>query len=451
MIVTRKALPRRSILRGLGTAVALPLLDGMVPALTALGRTLAKPAIRFGAVYVPNGMMMDQWTPAAEGADFALTPTLESLQGLRDHVVLISGLDNTGSASRTGNGGGHAKTGGAWLTGVEPLATTGSARLELGISMDQILAQTLGQDTSLPSLELSLEGDDVANGVGSCDPGYSCTYQNTVSWRNATTPMPMEANPRTVFERLFGDIGSTNPAIRLARIQRERSILDSVSESTGRLVRDLGPADRRKLDEYLETVREVERRVQNVEAQGTRDLPVMDSPAGIPASYDEHARLMFDLQLLAYQSDVTRVVTFQIGREQSGTTYPQIGVPDSHHPISHYGTSKKMMADLAKINAYHMSLFAQFLKRLRSTPDGDGSLLDHAVIVYGAGMSDPNKHSIHGLPLLVAGACAGSIRGGRHIRYAPGTPLPNLQLTLLHKLGVPEDSFGVSTGTLRDV
>ena len=451
MIATKKALPRRTVLRGIGAALALPLLDGMVPALTALGRTVAKPTTRFGAIYVPNGIMMDRWTPAAEGSGFAVTPILKPLEGLRDRVLVISGLDNTGSASRTGNGGGHAKTGGAWLTGVEPLATTGTARLELGISMDQIVAQALGQDTALPSLELSLEGDDVANGVGSCDPGYSCTYQNTVSWRNATTPMPMEANPRTVFERLFGDIGSTDPAVRRARIQRERSILDSVSQTVGRLARDLGPSDRRKLDEYLESVREIERRIQNAEAQGARELPVIDSPVGIPVSYDEHARLMFDLQVLAYQTDVTRVVTFQIGREQSGTTYPQIGVPDSHHPISHYGTSKKMMADLAKINVYHMSLVAQFLEKLQATPDGDGSLLDHAMILYGAGMSDPNEHSIYDLPVLVAGGCAGQIKGGRHIRYPKGTPLPNLQLTLLHKLGVREDKFGVSTGPLTDI
>ena len=331
MIITKKAIPRRTVLRGVGATLALPLLDGMVPAATALAKTAAKPALRFCTVYVPNGIVMERWTPLAEGPAFEFTPSLKPLEPFRDRLLGVSGLDNTGARSRSGASGAHAKPAGAFLTGIEPLPTTGSSSLQLGISMDQILANEVGQETTLPSLELGLEGADTVNGVGTCDVGFSCAYQNRLAWAGPSTPLPVETNPRVVFDRLFGNIDSTDPAVRAARLRRQGSILDSVLEKVDRLQGGLGRRDRAKLDEYLQSVREIERRIQNAESQG-RALPVVESPAGIPVSYDEHARLMFDMQALAFQTDTTRVITFQIGREQSGATYPQIGVSDSHHP-----------------------------------------------------------------------------------------------------------------------
>lgn len=449
MIMSKKAIPRRMVLRGLGATVALPLLDAMVPPLAAFRASAATLVSRFAAVYVPNGIIMEDWTPALEGDGFAFPRILRPLEPFRDHLLVVSGLDNSGSTSRTGIGGApHAQSGASWLTGAEPVRTRGTTRLELGVSMDQVAARTLGRETQLPSLELGIEGSDTINGVGSCDPRYSCTYQNTISWSSPTTPLPMEANPRLVFERLFGDIGTTDPAVRLARITRQRSILDAVIGKVDQLRNGLGQQDRAKLDEYLEAVREVERRIQNAEGQGTRELPVFESPAGIPFSYDDHVRVMFDLQVLAYQTDLTRVITFQIGREQSGATYPQIGVSDSHHPISHHGGDARKIANVAKINTYHATLFAYFLEKLRSTADGAGSLLDHSIIVYGSALSDGNRHSHVNVPTLVVGGGSGQLKGGWHVKYPQGTPLSNLQLTLLHKLGVPVERFGNSTGTL---
>ena len=446
MIIAKKALPRRTVLRGLGASLALPLLDGMAPALTALSKTAAAPVTRFGTVYVPNGVIMAGWTPAAEGSGFEFTPTLKPLEAHRRHLLVLSGLDNTGATSRTGSSGAHAKPAGAFMTGVEPLRTTGSSSLQLGTSMDQILAREIGQETPLPSLELGLEGADTVNGVGTCDVGFSCAYQNRLAWSSPTTPLPVESNPRVVFERLFGSVESTDPGVRRARLRRQGSIIDSVLDKVRALEGDLGPRDRLKLGEYVDSVREIERRIQNAEARG-RELPLVDSPAGIPVSYDEHARLMFDMQTLALQTDTTRVITFQIGREQSGATYPQIGVSDSHHPISHHGGDEQKIASLRKINAYHASLFAYYLDRLAETPDGDGSLLDHVVILYGSAISEGNRHDIRNLPILLAGGGAGRIRSGRHVRYAEGTQrLTNLQLTLLNTLGVPAEKFGDSTG-----
>ena len=446
MIIAKKALPRRTVLRGLGATLALPLLDGMAPALTALSKSAARPVTRFGTVYVPNGIIMAGWTPAAEGSGFEFTPTLKPLEAHRRHLLVLSGLDNTGAMSRTGSSGAHAKPAGAFMTGVEPLRTTGSSSLQLGTSMDQILAREIGQETPLPSLELGLEGADTVNGVGTCDVGFSCAYQNRLAWSSPTTPLPVEANPRVVFERLFGSVESTDPAVRRARLRRQGSIIDSVLDKVRALEGDLGPRDRLKLGEYVDSVREIERRIQNAEARG-RELPLVDSPAGIPVSYDEHARLMFDMQTLALQTDTTRVITFQIGREQSGATYPQIGVSDSHHPISHHGGDEQKIASLRKINEYHASLFAYYLDRLAETPDGDGSLLDHVVILYGSAISEGNRHDIRNLPILLAGGGAGRIRSGRHVRYAEGTQrLTNLQLTLLNTLGVPTEKFGDSTG-----
>ena len=445
-IATRKAIPRRTVLRGAGAALALPLLDGMTPALTALARTAARPVARFCTVYVPNGIIMEHWTPAAEGSAFEFTPTLKPLEAHRSRLLVLSGLDNTGASSRTGASGAHAKPAGAFLTGVEPLQTTSSASLQLGTSMDQIVARTIGQETPLPSLELGLEGTDTVNGVGTCDVGFSCAYQNRLAWAGPATPLPVEANPRVVFERLFGAVDSTDPAVRRARLRRQRSIIDSVLDKVRRLHGELGRRDQRKLDEYVDAVREIERRIQNAEARG-RELPLVESPAGIPVSYDEHARLMFDLQALALQTDTTRVITFQIGREQSGATYPQIGVSDSHHPISHHGGDKNKIASLQRINTYHATLFGYFLDRLAATAAGEGTLLDQAVILYGSAISDGNRHDIRNLPLLLAGGAGGRIAGGRHLRYPAGAQrLTNLQLTLLDLLGAPAERFGDSTG-----
>ena len=444
MIITKKALSRRAVLRGLGATVALPLLDGMVPALTALSRTAAQKTQRLGVVYVPNGIVPEFFTPADEGAAFAYTPTLKPLERLRDDIVVISRLDNRGA----GDTSSHSPASAAFLTGMFAKRTQSSA-LRLGISMDQVAAQALGRATQLPSLELTLEGTDTVTGVSTCDTGYSCAYLN-VSWRNATTPMPRDTNPRVVFERLFGDAGSTDPAVRLARERQRLSILDAVREKVGSLQRDLGAGDRAKVGEYLESVRDVERRIQIAETQADRDLPMFESPAGIPVSFEEHARLMYDLLVLAYQVDMTRVFSFMIGREQSGTSYPQIGVPDPHHPLSHHSLIREKIEKVAKINVYHMDLFGKFLAKLKATPDGDGSLLDHSMILYGSSLDDGNTHAHRNLTVVLAGG-AGRISSGRHIRCAKGTPLSNLQLTMLHRLGVAVDRFGDSNGEFEEI
>jgi|TARA_B100002003_G_scaffold101342_1_gene94244 hypothetical protein len=446
MIISKQAISRRTVLRGVGATLALPLLDRMLPASTALARAAAAPVTRFCTVYVPNSIVMDRWTPTTEGTGFEFTPTLKALEPFRDHLLVLSGLDNTGARSRSGASGAHAKPAGAFMTGIEPLPTTGSSSLQLGISMDQIVANTLGQETPLPSLELGLEGADTVNGVGTCDVGFSCAYQNRLAWGGPSTPLPVETNPRVVFDRLFGNIDSTDPDVRRARLHRQGSIIDSVLDKVDRLQGGLGQRDRAKLDEYLQSVREIERRLQNAEAQG-RELPLVESPAGIPVSYDEHARLMFDMQALALQTDTTRVITFQIGREQSGATYPQIGVSDSHHPISHHGGDKNKIASLAKINAYHTTLFAYFLEKLATTRDGDARLLDNVITLYGSAISEGNSHDIRNLPILLAGGGSGLVKGGRHVKYPDQTQrLTNLQLTLLNKLGIPTEAFGDSTG-----
>ena len=445
MIIPKPEISRRTLLRGVGATLALPLLERMTPT-AALARAVTTPVVRFCTVYVPNGIVMERWTPTAEGADFAFTPTLRPLEPYRDHLLVLSGLDNTGARSRSGASGAHAKPAGAFMTGIEPLPTTGSSSLALGLSMDQIIANSLGQETPLPSLELGLEGTDTVNGVGTCDVGFSCAYQNRLAWSGPSTPLPIETNPRVVFDRLFGSVDSTDPQARRARLKRQGSIIDSVLEKVDRLQGDLGRRDRAKLDEYLTAVREIERRIQNAEAQG-RELPLVESPAGIPVSYDDHARLMFDMQALALQTDTTRVITFQIGREQSGATYPQIGVSDSHHPISHHGGDKNKIASLAKINAYHTTLFSYFLEELATTSDGDGTLLDNVITLYGSAISEGNSHDIRNLPIILVGGGAGRVKGGRHVKYPDRTQrLTNLQLTLLNKLGVPTEAFGDSTG-----
>jgi hypothetical protein len=442
MMISKKAIPRRTVLRGIGATLALPLLDGMVPALTALGKTAAKPINRFGVVYVPNGMIMPNWTPAAEGAAFELTPTLGPLAPFREQLLVVSGLNCIPTPGRPG--GAHAKATTRFLTDVSP--PTSETKLDAGISLDQIVAAELGKFTQLASLELAIESGDTA---GACDQGFACAYTNTISWRSANTPLPTQNNPRAVFERLFGDSGSTDRNVRLARMQHERSVLDSVTQEVAHLRRALGQGDGAKLTEYLEAIRDVERRIQMAEAQSGQELPVIEHPGGIPATFDDHVRLMFDLEVLAYQCDLTRVITFMMGREFSGVTYPQIGVPDAHHPISHHQNEAEKVAKVAKINAYHVGLFAYLLDKLRSTPDGDGSLLDHMTMMYGAGMADSNAHSPLNIPLVLAGGGAGHLKGGRHIRYQD-MPLANLHLTLLDKFGVQWDRIGDSTGRLDD-
>ena len=436
MIITKKTIPRRMMLRGIGASLALPLLDAMAPAATPLRKTAAKPVRRLGVVYVPNGMMMDHWTPVAEGTGFDCPSILEPLEPFRDSVQVLSGMRGKDAE------GPHARASTRFLTGVVSKRDDGSS-LRAGISMDQVAGRVLGRRTQLATLELGLDGRDFA---GSCDEGFSCAYTNTISWANETTPLPMEINPRVVFERLFGDSGSTDPDVRRARLAKDASLLDSVTERASDLSRELGPSDRAKLSQYLEAVRDIERRIQLAEEQSGRELPVVGQPAGIPNTFGEHAKLMFDLLALAYETDLTRVATFMMGREITGRTYPEIGVPDAHHPISHHQKDPVKLEKLRKINRYHVELFARFVARLASTPDGDGTLLDNAMIVYGAGMSDSNSHGSYNLPILLAGGAAGA--GGRHIKYPEDTPLANLHLSLLDKMGVPIEALGDATGPL---
>ena len=436
MIVTKKSIPRRTVLRGIGASLALPLLDGMVPAFAALRNTAAQPVRRYGVVYVPNGMMMNHWTPSAEGTGFDFPLITKPLESYRNRVQFLSGMKGVDGS------GPHARSATRFLTGVSAQPDNGSD-LKADVSSDQIAAQVLGGETQLASLELAIDGRDF---VGSCDDGFSCAYTNTISWANDTTPLPMENNPRVVFERLFGDSGSTDPAIRKARLTKDASLLDSVTERADDLSRQLGTGDRRKLTQYLDAVRDIERRIQMAEAQSDRELPVVDQPAGIPDTFGEHAQLMFDLIALAYETDLTRVTTFMLGREITGRTYAEIGVADAHHPISHHQRDPAKLAKLTKINQYHCELFAKFIERLANTQDGDGTLLDHSMIVYGAGMADSNAHASQNLPILLAGGAAGV--GGRHILFPEDTPLINLHLSLLDKLGVPVDTLGDSTGRL---
>ena len=443
MLIMKKSIPRRAILRGLGASMALPLLDAMVPSLTALQNTPARPITRFGVMYVPNGMVMEQWTPIAEGAGFELTSTLAPLARYREDLIVLSNLACIPTPGRPG--GAHAKASTRFLTDVSP--PTSETWLDAGISMDQIAAKEMGVSTQLASLELAVESAETA---GACDVGFACAYTNTISWLGSSTPLPTENNPRTVFERLFGDSRSTDPKARLARIRQERSVLDSVRDEVAHLQGALGASDRVKLMEYLDAIRDVERRIQKAEQQSDKQLPVVEQPTGIPSTYDEHVKLMCDLQVLAYQTDLTRIVTFMLGREFSGVTYPQIGVPDAHHPITHHQQEAEKIAKVVKINHYHVTQFAYLLEKLRSTPDGDGSLLDHTIMMYGTGMGDCNAHDPRNIPLVLAGGRSAQLRGGRHIRYPKETPLANLHLTLLDKLGVQLDRIGDSTGRLDD-
>ncbi len=439
--ITRDHLHRRTLLKGLGVSMALPLLDSMIPALTAQSKTAASPVKRLGFVYVPHGAIMDRFTPAAEGANFEFSPILRPLQPFRDRVVVVSGL-----AHKTAdNAGVHSMSPPTWLSGVRP--NDKEAAVRAGVTVDQIAALKIGRSTRFPSLELATE--DHSGLIGSCDGGYSCTYINTLSWRTPTTPLPMEISPRAVFERLFGEGGT--PEQRVARLRQDRSILDAVTQQAGRLKMSLGAADRGAIAQYLDNIREIERRIQLAEKQTGAQGEVPDAPLGIPAAFEDHIKLMFDLQALAYQADLTRVSTFMMARELSQRTYPQVNAHDPHHSVSHHENNAEKIDTLTRIQTYHAGMFAYYLEKLRSTPDGDGSLLDHSMILYGSNMSSSNLHNHFPLPTVLVGGGAGQLKGNRHLKYADRTPMTNLLMTMLNKLDIPLNQVGDSTGMLAEL
>ena len=442
MFITKQFLPRRTFLRGLGAGLALPLLDAMVPALSALAQTAANPVRRLGFVYIPMGMNAAAWTPKGEGRIAELSPSLASLMPFLDQVTVVTNLELR-NAYTAGN---HASANCAFLSCSQAKRTEGSD-YQLGTTVDQIAAKNIGKNTPIPSLEI---GTDLIAQVGNCDNGFACAYQNNLSWSSSTTPLPTEADPRVVFERLFGDGGS--PERRRAELRKSGSILDWMTEDMARLRRELGPGDQTRLGQYLDSVREVERRIQKAEQQQDGSLFLdLERPPSVPAVWEDHVKLMFDLQVLALQADTTRVVTFQLARETSTRTYPQIGVPEPHHPVSHHTNDPEKLAKLAKINAHHVSLFAYLVEKLRATPDGDGSLLDHSIYMLGSGMGNPDVHDHSNLPIVLAGGGAGKLKGARHIKYEQQTPLANLHLTLLDKVGVHLDSFVDSTGKVAEL
>jgi hypothetical protein len=446
MFIKKMHLSRRAMLRGLGATVALPLLDSMVPALTALSKTAAAPVKRFGVFYVPNGMAMAWWFPRDEGPVGALPATLQSLSPYKDRVLLLGGLGDQ-AANLVKGGGDHARSAGTFLTSV-PFKFTFGADVYAETTMDQIAAKEFAKETQLASLELAIESVAI---LGSCDGGSSCAYTNTISWSSPTSPLPMENDPRAVFERLFGMSGSTDAAARLARMKQDSSILDFVTEEINRLNRRLGPKDKMKFNEYLDSVRDIERRIQKAEEQNSKELPVVDQPMGIPTDYAEHATLMMDLLALAFQTDLTRISTFMLAKEVSGRAYPEIGVSDSHHPVSHHQNEQAKLERLQKINEYHFRQFAHLVDKLAKTPEGDGTMLDNSLFLYGTGISDSNTHFHDDLPIALVGGKNAGIKGGRFVRYPQGTPLANLHLTLLDKMGISLDKFGDSTSKLNNL
>src|SRR6267378_3575831 len=431
--LTAKSLSRRTVLRGLGATIALPFLDAMVPS----AKAAAKSAHRFLAFYVPNGMAMEYWTPKAEGSAFELSPILESMAGFRNQMLVLSGLRSSWNYI-------HAGASGSFLTGT-PRGGRSEIEIIADVSIDQLLGKHFSSETQLGSLEMCM--DTPAN-AGACTGILSCAYTHTLSWRSPTQPLPMEYNPRAVFERLFGDTGRTDWAAREARMRQHKSILDSVTEKLSSLKRDLGAQDQTKVNEYTDAVRDVERRIQRAEEQSAVELPALEQPQGVPPVFEDHLALMLDLQLLAFQSDLTRVISFMIGKEQSARPYPQIGVPEAHHPLSHHNDVPDLIAHMSKINRYHTQLFSQYLAKLRATPDGEGSLLDHTTILYGSGISNSTRHSGDNLPLLLVGGGAGRLKGGRHLSYSDKPTMANLLVTLMDKMDVPVERIGGSTGKL---
>jgi len=454
--LTRKSISRRTLLRGLGTAIALPVLDSMSPAFAAATKETGKSGVapvRMSFVYVPNGIIMKEWTPATAGADFAITPLLEPMAAYRKQMLVFSGLAHKNGRALGDGPGDHARAAATWLTGVHPKKTEG-ADIRNGPSVDQVAAQAIGHHTRFASLELTLEGGGM---VGNCDSGYSCAYSNSISWRNETSPLAPEANPRAVFERLFGDGEFYDRDTRLKMSRQDRSILDFVREDAASLQRELGKPDQRKLDEYLYSIREIERRIQAAEkqlveggeAEQARLNPRMQKPSGIPVTFEEHAKLMYDLQVVAFQTDMTRVITCMVGREGSNRTYRSIGVPEAHHGLSHHLNNAEKIEKIAKINKHHAELFAYFLNKLATTQDGDGSLLDHSMILYGSSLSDGNQHLHHDLPTVLVGGANGKLKGGRHIQYEEETPMANLFLSMLDRVGVKPEAIGDSSGRVE--
>ena len=447
MIITKKALPRRTILRGLGATIALPFLDAMAPALTATARSAANPVPRLGFFYVPNGMFLPNFHPKGPGGkNFELSPTLTPLEPFRDQLVVLSGLSNRGVVSPNEGGGVHTRAHGGWLSGILPKRTEG-ADLLAGKTIDQYAADKLGAETSLRSLELTT---DTNFRVGNCENGYSCAYVNSTSWLTPTTPLPHERDPRVVFQRMFGDGGSIEA--RLAQMKTDQSILDSVTDSIGRLEKRLGLRDRTTVEEFLDTVRGIEQRIQRTEQNAAiAPLPDLDQPAGVPDEYEDHVTLLHDLLVLAYQADVTRVSCMQMSRELSGRSYPEIGVPEGHHTVSHHQLDPHNMEQYTKINTYHMTLFARLLEKLRATPDGDGTLLDHSIMLWGAAMGDGDHHTPYDLPITLVGGGCGTLEGNRHLKYEMHTPFMNMGLSLLDKLDVHLDTLSDSTGRLTEL
>jgi len=446
MFLTKRSLGRRTFLRGMGTTLALPLLDAMVPAASALARTAAKPVLRLGFAYVPNGLILREFLPKTDGPHFEIPRILKPLAAHQKQMTIVSGLANTAGDALDASSGPHSRVSGCWLNGMRARRTEG-ADIQAGTSIDQHAARVLGQETPLPSLELALEPNFM---TGNCEGGYSCAYINTLSWRTPTMPLPMETNPRVVFERLFGEGGSA--ASRMTQIRVDRSLLDSINEDLKRLTTDLGPTDRQTVLEYVDAVRDVERRLQQTEARAaTSPDAAVEGPLSVPPVFADHAKLMFDMLFLAYQADITRVSTFQIARELSLRAYTYLGVPEAHHDISHHGNRAEAMEKCTRINEFHTSLYAHLIDKMAKTQDGDGTLLDHSIMLFGAGMGDGNLHVPHNLPIVLFGGGCGTLAGNRHVRAKFDTPFMNLGLTLLEKAGVQVEQIGDSTGRLTGV
>jgi len=441
MFISKKHLSRRTILRGMGVSLALPLLDSMLPAQTPLAKTAAVPVRRLGFFYISNGHNIDKWVPVGEGREFQFSPTLKPVEPLRDSITVVTGLGHPNGYSLGDGAGDHARGSAVWLNGVHPKRTEGED-VRAGITADQVAAQAIGSETALPSLELALEATAL---LGVCDAGYSCTYMNTLVWRTPTMPLPMEVNPRVTFERMFGDGGS--PAARTKRLKQDASILDSITAEANRLQGNLGARDRNRISEYLDTVREIERRIQLAEKQSEEGITPPEAPPGLPESYDERAKLTFDMLTVAFQADITRVFTLMMAHEVSERAYPQIGVPESNHGISHHQNDPVKLEKYAKVNQYHVGLFGSFLERLRSTSDGDGNLLDHSAMLFGSGLGDGNAHNHGPLAALVGGHAGGNLRGGQHVKFADGL-YSNLLVTLLDSVGVKDAKLGDSTGPI---